>query len=79
MFNPPMAGGDATPKGFHGFSPEWGELLFETNFLAVCASLGHLPYVVAVALERIWFKKPRQENNIKSDVEMSRVLGFATD
>ena len=35
-------------------------------------------YVVAVALERIWVKKPREENDIKSDVEMSRVLGFAT-
>ena len=36
-------------------------------------------YVVTVALERIWVKKPGEENNIKSDVEMSRVLGFATD
>ena len=38
-------------------------------------------YIVAVALERVcnWVKKPGEENNIKSDVEMSRVLGFATD
>ena len=35
-------------------------------------------YVVAVALERIWIKKPGEENDIKSDVEMLRVLGFAT-
>ena len=36
-------------------------------------------YVVAVALEGVWFKKPEEENKIKSNVEMSRVLGFATD
>ena len=35
-------------------------------------------YVVAVTLERIWVKKPGEENDIKSDVEMSRVSGFAT-
>ena len=36
-------------------------------------------YIVAVALELVWVKKPGEESNIKSDVEMSRVLGFATD
>ena len=35
-------------------------------------------YVVAVALERVWVKKPGEENSIKSDVEMSRVIGLAT-
>ena len=34
--------------------------------------------VVAAVLDRIWVKKPGEENNIKSDVEMLRVLGFAT-
>ena len=36
-------------------------------------------YVVAVALECVWVKKSMEENNIKSNVEISRVLGFATD
>ena len=30
-------------------------------------------------LARIWVKKPGEENNMKGDVEMSMVLGFATD
>ena len=30
-------------------------------------------YVLAVALERVWVKKPEEENNIKSDAEMPRV------
>ena len=38
-----------------------------------------MSYVVAVALEHVWVKKPGEENNIKSDVEISRTLGFATD
>ena len=42
-------------------------------------SLDDFSNVVAVALERVWVKRPGEENNIKSDVEMSRVLGFATD
>ena len=41
-------------------------------------SVDDFSYVVAVALGRIWVKKPGEENNIKSNVEMSRVLGFAT-
>ena len=31
-----------TLKGFSSFSHEWGELLFQTKFLAVGTSLGHL-------------------------------------
>ena len=30
------------PKRFSSFSREWGELLFQTKFLAVGTSLGHL-------------------------------------
>ena len=30
-------------------------------------------------LERVWVKKPGEEDNIKSDVETSSVLGLATD
>ena len=46
--NPPMAEGgeegvDATlPTSFSRFSQEWEELLFQTKFLAVVSSLGHL-------------------------------------
>ena len=36
-------------------------------------SFDDFPYVVAVALERVWVKKPGKENNIKSNVEISRV------
>ena len=36
-------------------------------------------YIVAVALQRFWVKQLGEENNIKSNVEMSTVLGFATD
>ena len=36
------AGGAATPEGFSCFSPQWGELLFQTNFLFVGTSLGHM-------------------------------------
>ena len=35
-------GGRHCPKAFSSFSREWGELLLETNFLAVDTSLGHL-------------------------------------
>ena len=42
-------------------------------------SFDDFSYVAAVALERVWVKKPREANNIKSDAEMSRILGFATD
>ena len=31
-------------------------------------------YVVAVALECIWVKKPGEETSIESDLEMSRVF-----
>ena len=36
-----MAGAGRPPKGFSIFSREWGELLFQTNFMAVGTSLGH--------------------------------------
>ena len=42
-------------------------------------SFDDFSYVVAVAVERIWVKKPGEETSIKSDVEMSRVLVSATD
>ena len=35
-------GGIPLSKGFSPFSREWGELLFQANFLAVGISLGHL-------------------------------------
>ena len=31
-----------TPTGFSSFSQEWEDLLFQTKFLAVFSSLGHL-------------------------------------
>ena len=47
--------------------------------LSISVSFDDFSYTVAVALERFWVKKLEKENNIKSDVEMSMVLGFATD
>ena len=42
-------------------------------------SFDDFSYFVAVGLERIWVKKPGEENNIKSNVRMSRALGFSAD
>ena len=42
-------------------------------------SFDDFSYIVAVVQERIWFKKPREENSIKSDVEMLRVSRLEAD
>ena len=42
-------------------------------------SFDDFSHVAAVALECIWVRKPGSENKINIDVEMSKVLGFATN
>ena len=48
------------------------------DFSLVPWTLNDFPYVVAVAMDYVWLTHPGQ-NNIKSNVGMLRVFGFATD